>query len=451
MNALLREVRFLLGLKSVVAAMVALLALTAVAVGAGLVEVARQEAAIARIGPQQASDVAAITDWVSREKDPGSAAYYTFHATSDPPSDLAFAAIGARDVSPFVLRVRALGLEAQLYEGEIGNPEAALPGRFDFAFVLVYLAPLFVILLFHDLRSGEREAGRLRALEASVGAPSALWGPRLIVRALGLFLALALPFFVGALVAGTALWKVGAVLVVVLAYLAFWIVLCLVVARAARSSLANAMTLAAAWMTLTLIVPAIGHVAINSAIPLRQGMELGQTQRTAVHRAWDIPKAETMDAFFRTHPQWRDTPPLTEAFHWKWYFAFHQVGDELAGDLSRQYRQGVLERATWSERLGLVTPGVATQLALHRLAATDPAAQIAYQDRIRAFHGALRRFFYPYLFEDRPFGRADFARAPEYRSAPAVGSWPLSLLAGVLLTTLLVGGIGFVRRRKEPF
>lgn len=451
MNALLREARFLLGLKSVVAAMVALLALTAVAVGAGLVEVARQEAAIARIGPQQASDVAAVTDWVSREKDPGSAAYYTFHATSDPPSDLAFAAIGARDVSPYVLRVRALGLEAQLYEGEIGNPEAALPGRFDFAFVLVYLAPLFVILLFHDLRSGEREAGRLRALEASVGAPAALWGPRLIVRALGLFLALALPFFVGALVAGTALWKVGAVLVVVLAYLAFWIVLCLVVARAARSSLANAMTLAAAWMTLTLIVPAIGHVAINSAIPLRQGMELGQTQRTAVHRAWDIPKAETMDAFFRTHPQWRSTAPLGEAFHWKWYFAFHQVGDEQAGDLSRQYRQGLLERATWSERLGLVTPGVATQLALHRLAATDPAAQIAYQDRIRAFHGALRRFYYPYLFEDRPFGRADFARAPQYRAAPAIGSWPLSLLAGVLLTTLLVGGIGFVRRRKEPF
>ncbi|ATC31548.1 DUF3526 domain-containing protein [Caulobacter vibrioides] len=449
MNALLREARFLLGLKSVVAAMVALFALTAVAVSAGLVEVARQEAAIARIGPQQASDVAAITDWVSREKDPGSAAYYTFHATSDPPSDLAFAAIGTRDVSPYVLRVRALGLEAQLYEGEIGNPEAALPGRFDFAFVLVYLAPLFVILLFHDLRSGEREAGRLRALEASVGASSALWGPRLTVRALGLFLVLALPFLVGAFVAGTAPWKVGAVLVVVLAYLAFWIVLCVVVARAARSSLANAMTLAAAWMTLTLIVPAIGHVVINSAIPLRQGMELGQTQRTAVHRAWDIPKAETMDAFFRTHPQWRNTAPLGEAFHWKWYFAFHQVGDELAGGLSRQYRQGVLERAAWSERLGLVTPGVATQLALHRLAATDPAAQIAYQDRIRAFHGELRRFFYPYLFEDRPFGRADFARAPEYRAAPAAGSWPVALLGGVVLMTALVGGVGLVRGRRE--
>lgn len=111
MNALLREARFLLGFKSAVAAMVALFALTAVAVSAGLVEVVRQEAAIVRIGPQQAFDVAAVTDWVSQGKDPGNAAYYTFHVMLDPPSDLAFAAIGTRDVSPYVLRVRVLGLE----------------------------------------------------------------------------------------------------------------------------------------------------------------------------------------------------------------------------------------------------------------------------------------------------------------------------------------------------
>lgn len=447
MNSLLREVRFLLSLRSVVLAICCLFLLTAVSVGAGLAEIARQRATIARIEPQQKADVAAVAAWASKGRDPGDAAYYTFHATWDPPSDLAFAAIGTRDVSPYVLRVRALGLEAQLYEGEIGNPEAALPGRFDFAFVLVYLAPLFVILLFHDLRSGEREAGRLRALEASVGSTFELWGARVAVRAAGLFLALAIPFLVGAALAGTAPWKIGAVLAVVLAYLAFWIVLCLVVARAARSSLANAMTLAAAWMTLTLIIPAIGHVAINSAVPLQQGMELGVKQRTAVHRAWDIPKSETMDAFFRTHPEWKDTAPLTEAFHWKWYFAFHQVGDETAGDLARRYHDGVLERAAWSERLGLVTPGVATQLALHRLAATDPAAQIAYQDRIRAFHGQLRGFYYPYLFRDKPFDRADFDRAPAFQPAFDAGTWPGLLLAGVIVMTSLVAGFGWLRSK----
>lgn len=446
MNALLRETRFLLGLRSAVLAIVGLFLLTAVAVSAGLVEVARQEATIARIAPQQAADVAAIAGWVSRDKDPGNAAYYTFHATWDPPSDLAFAAIGTRDVSPYVLRVRALGLEAQLYEGEIGNPEAALPGRFDFAFVLVYLAPLFVILLFHDLRSGEREAGRLRALETSAASARALWAARVAVRAAGLFLALAAPFVIGALVAGTAAWKTGAVLTIVLAYLAFWIVACLVIARAVRSSLANAMTLAAAWMTLTLLIPAIGHVVINTAVPLRQGMELSLQQRTAVHRAWDIPKSETMDAFFNRHPEWKDTTPLTGAFHWKWYFAFHQVGDEAAGDLARRYHDGVLERSTWSERLGLVLPGVATQLALHRLADTDPAAQIAYQDRVRAFHGQLRRFYYPYLFRDLPFDRADFARAPVFQPSAAGGTWPGALLAGIVFVTAVVGGASLARR-----
>lgn len=448
MTSLLREARFLLSLRSAALAIACLFLLTAVAIGAGLVEVARQEAAIARISPQQKADVAAVAAWASKGRDPGDAAYYTFHATWDPPSDLAFAAIGTRDVSPYVLRVRALGLEAQLYEGEIGNPEAALPGRFDFAFVLVYLAPLFVILLFHDLRSGEREAGRLRALEASVGSTFGFWGARVAVRGAGLFIALAIPFLVGAAVAGTSVWKAAAVLTVILAYLAFWIVLCLVVARAARSSLANAMTLAAAWMALTLILPAIGHVVINSAIPLRQGMELGVKQRTAVHRAWDIPKSETMDAFFRTHPEWKDTASLTEAFHWKWYFAFHQVGDEAAGDLARRYHDGVLERAAWSERLGMVTPGVATQLALHRLAATDPAAQIAYQDGIRAFHGQLRRFYYPYLFRDKPFDRADFDRAPAFQPTSEDGSWPGALLAGVVLMTCLVGALGVLRSRR---
>ena len=47
------------------------------------------------------------------------------------------------------------------------NPELALPGRFDFSFVLVFLAPLFVIALFHDLTSAERESGRWRTLAAS--------------------------------------------------------------------------------------------------------------------------------------------------------------------------------------------------------------------------------------------------------------------------------------------
>lgn len=59
-----------------------------------------------------------------------------------------------------MLRVRALALHAQFHESEVFNPELALAGRFDLAFVLVYLVPLFLIALLYDQVSSERQAGR---------------------------------------------------------------------------------------------------------------------------------------------------------------------------------------------------------------------------------------------------------------------------------------------------
>ncbi|MDR8085506.1 ABC transporter permease, partial [Acinetobacter baumannii] len=82
-------------------------------------------------------DVASVARRYPQTPEGGSQAYYTFYATWDPPSDAAFLALGLRDGAPHVLRVRALGLQAQLYEGEVFNPELALAGRFDFAFVLI--------------------------------------------------------------------------------------------------------------------------------------------------------------------------------------------------------------------------------------------------------------------------------------------------------------------------
>ena len=130
------ELRLLLRQRIAVPTLVLVLFLSAAAVWAGMAEVARQHDIIARIKPQQVEDVNAVRSWASKDGDAGNAAYYTFHATWDAPSPLAFAALGQRDVAPFVLRVRALALESQINEGENYNAEMALPGRFDWAFVL---------------------------------------------------------------------------------------------------------------------------------------------------------------------------------------------------------------------------------------------------------------------------------------------------------------------------
>lgn len=414
MTLLAHELRLLLRQRLSAFALILLTLLAAAAVWAGVAEVSRQRVAIAAIPAAQAEDIGAVADYVVRTQDAGSAAYYSFHPTWDAPAPLAFAALGMRDVSPYILRVRALGLEAQIYDGDTFNPELALPGRFDFAFVLVFLSPLFVIALFHDLVSGEREAGRQRTLDALPRGGAALWRRRTGVRLALLWSALAVPFAIGATIEGVAFGTGLIVVAVTAAYILFWIGVAALVSRWRWSSVANAASLAAVWLVLALVLPTLGNVVINRIVPVSQGAEIALAQREAVNHAWDIPREDTMRRFYARHPEWASSPPLGTEFHYKWYLAFHQNGDESVADQVRTYRHGLERRDATARALGWVLPSVGVQALLTRLADTDLSGQLAYQDRIRAFHARLRRFYYGYLFTDRPFGRADFGRAPRF-------------------------------------
>ncbi|MFK3737209.1 ABC transporter permease [Massilia sp. TN1-12] len=447
MSALSFELRLLWRSRASMAALLLLLLLSSLAVWSGLHEVARQRQTIARVGPLNEQDVAAVARTRGDSPNGGEAAYYTFYTTADPPSDAAFLAIGMRDVSPYVLRVRALGLQAQLYDGETFNPELALAGRFDFAFVLIYLAPLFVITLLHDVVSGERQAGRLRMLLALPhGARS--WRRRVLLRGALVFACLALPACVGMLAASTGAAVAGVVLATTAAYLAFWTGISLLIASRGWRSVANATALMGAWAMLTLVLPALANVMLTRAVPVHQGVDLMMAQRQAVHGAWEVPREETMRKFFAGHPEWRDTAPLPSRFHWKWYFAFHQLGDESVAAQARDYRAGLAARQEWSERLGWLLPGVGAQAVLHRLAGSDLPAQLAYQDRIAAFHRRIREFYYPYLFNDRPFRADDYARRPVYDARPADAAYPTAGIAALCALAVLVFAWGLARLRR---
>lgn len=448
MSGLAHEWRLLARSRLALAALALLLVLSALAVLSGTREIAREHRTIARLALLQQQDMAAQARKALKDGDAGSAAYYTFHATWDPPSSAAFLATGLRDAAPYVLRVRALALQAQLHEGEHFNPELALAGRFDFAFVLVYLAPLFLIALLHDLVSGERRAGRLGTLLSLPGAGRALWLRRAGLRMALVFAGLVLPVLVGAAVNGMAPAALATALLATAAYLAFWGGLALLVATRRGSSAAHATALMGCWAVLTLVVPTLANVALTRAVPARQGVELMLAQRQAVHGAWDLPREATMAQFFRTHPEWQHTAPLPAGFHWKWYYAFQQLGDESVAPQVAAYRDSLLARQRWTTRLGWLLPGVGVQAALHRQADTDLQAQLAYQDRIAGFHARLRGFYYPYLFDARRFGASDFAAQPRFESTAPAAPMPVASLGGLLLwgaLMLLLGATCRVR------
>lgn len=408
------EWTLLLRSKVAVVGLALLAALTVASLISGVQRIDSQRQAIARIAGLQAEDMAALVAKNGASQDAGTAAYYSFHPTWNPPSPLAFAAVGMRDVAPFVLRVRALGLEAQIHDGDAFNPELALAGRFDFAFLLTFLAPLFVIVLFHDLRSAERESGRERTLASLPGSLTRLYGRRAVVRGLALSVCMGVPFAVVAIQQGVPAPQIVGVLALMVTYLAFWVAVALLVAWRSWASSTNAATLAAVWVTVALVLPALSNVAIERAIPVEQGAEIARAQREAVNGAWDIPREDTMQRFYAKYPEWSESAPLGTAFHYKWYLAFHQNGDDAVAPMSAAYREGIEKRTKAANSLGWVLPPVGLQAVLTRMAGTDMQAHLAYQDRIRAYHGELRRFYYGFLFGDKPFLEEDYGRAPEF-------------------------------------
>jgi ABC-2 type transport system permease protein len=417
-----RELRLLARERTVLAAWLAVLLLSALALWAGQTEVHRQRATIARLLEADRQDREAV---LQTQKDWGGAAYASFHLSFDPPSNFAFAALGRRDELAWKHRVRMLALEGQIHERDAGLPQAALIGRFDFAFFAAHVLPLVLIVLLHDLRSRERVAGRLELLEATAGQAGSVWHWRAGLRAGGVFLAAALPLWLAGGLEGTAVATLAAASGALAAHTLFWTAVAAAVAAWRQPGEVLLAALLGLWMLLAVVLPGAGRLAIDRALPLPAGAEIVMTQREAVNDAWDLPKAATMDAFVDRHPQWAAYRAVERPFEWKWYFAFQQVGDQKAEALSAAYTAGRRRRDHLAAWLALATPPVLLERTLQGLARTDLKASLAYEARVRDFHAALRRFYYPRLFRNEPFERQALQTLPQFPGVPAPSAGPL--------------------------
>jgi ABC-2 type transport system permease protein len=356
---------------------------------------------------------------------------------------------GVRDLVPEVVWVRLLGLEGQLYESDLGNPLLQALGGFDLAFVWCALAPLALLVLAHDALSREREHGRLALLAAQGQSLARLVVVRLAVRTVAVGLAGSAAFVAGLVWlkippdAAAAGWLGAA-----WAHLFCWAGLAAVIVACARTvagSLAAALTL---WVLAVVLIPALLNLALVTAYPVREGLELTVRQRQESHAAWDKPRAETMEKFFVHNPDWSGTPPVEGRFAWRWYYAMQEMGDQSVAAESQAYRDNLRARQAVLTRLAWLAPSAYAQLALSARAGTDLDAHLAYLDRVRAFHGELKRHFYPLFFAEAKITPADYARFPRYEPAAPVAAAPsvLPLLAVGALALAVAGGLAALRR-----
>ena len=409
MQGLRRELLFLFRSKTAAAVLAAGFLMAVFAVVTGLQETAGQKEEIARL---QVLDQADRVSVLAEQSDYGGVAYYSFHLTYDAPSSLAFAALGQRDTLPWKHRIRMLALEGQIYESDAGNPALAKTGRFDFAFLGAFILPLLITLLLFDLRASERRAGRHDLLEVTGGAR--IWFIRLGVRCGSLYVLILLPFIVGAVLSKTSFSLILAVSGMVLLHITFWAILGYLVSRASLSAPVCASVLVGVWLTLSFLIPALGDVLIEQAIPSTDGGEIMLAQREAVNDAWDLPKSATMQAFLERHPEWEPYGQVERPFEWKWYYAFQQVGDQKVEELSKAYRDAALQRYRMAGSVALASPPALFMRVMNRMADTDLLGFLSYEQRVRDFHAQLRRFYYPLLFRPSDFDANIFKSLPVF-------------------------------------
>lgn len=407
-----RELFFLLQQKNTLILLTFAFALSTFSVTTGLLEINKQQQTIQRLVELDKVDRQGVLDKYTGY---GSQGYYSKHLVYSTPSNLAFAAIGQRDVMAWKHRIKILALEGQIYETDAGNPELAYVGRIDFAFIISVLAPLLVILLLHDIRASERDNGRYDLLLTTSKHPNRLWLIRAFVGAFSLTIVLIAPFVISAFIADSQPVDTLIVSLICAGQIAFWAIVCHWVGKVSATAPKLATMLLGIWLLTTIIIPVAGDKFIAYAVETPKGGDIVLAQREAVNAAWDLPHERTFEPFIKRHPQWRNYVEMSAVFDWKWYFAFQQVGDQSVEEMSQSYRNAIIRKNELAGIVAWLSPAMLVQRSLTRTAHTDTLAMLEYEQSIRDFHTELRQFYYPFLFKGIEYKRDALKERPEFR------------------------------------
>lgn len=351
--------------------------------------------------------------------DVGEVGYYVFHNIYHSPDEWSFIALGNRLVTPYVQRIRLLGLQGQLYDGESHHPEYVMLGGFDYAFWLVFFAPLLCIALLHDLKASEHQAQRLLFLQSLTAQPALFWCQRVVSRWLLIALTFSLPVIGFTAIHGLSLPPLLQVLVITLLYTLLWTWLCAAFSLRTRALNANlnALALTSLWLLSCIVLPNLAQLWLHHRYPVQDGSQIALQHRQAVHGAWDLPKTDTLTPFYALYPQWQDTTPITGHFHWKWYYAFQHMADVKLAPQVAAREQALMQRDQSSSMLSYFLPAVWVQRSLENIAYSNVSDLLAHRQRITAFHTQLRHDAYPYLFKEKQFTTESFGNMPVFENA----------------------------------
>lgn len=296
------------------------------------------------------------------------------------------------------------------------NPLQLAAGRFDLAFVVIFLIPLFLLALTYNLLSLEREQGTLALLRSQ---PIFLGWRFLLKVFLRSGLLIAICCLTAAIAAGseepgpTAFW-----IATVIGYGAFWAALTLWVNSCGYNSATNATILTVCWVLAVAIIPAILQMEVNTVRPAPSRLEL-----LAVVREQSIDQRRDgkplAKAFYSEHPELlpaghREAPYDTAIAG----TMTHIEQDRRTLPLEAKFDDSLARRQEWVSTFRFLSPAILVSEALQDCAGTGLTRHRHYKEQVRAFRSQWLAWFHPRIFRKMTLQPAEFDMMPRFVYRP---------------------------------
>ena len=364
-----------------------------------------------------------------------------------PPAALGALAIGQSDLNPYYFKVSTYSKQTFLSSDEIENPVHLLAGRFDIAFVILYLFPLVILAFSYNLVSSEKESG---TLAMTMSQPVTLFGIVLMKVTLRAFFILVLAVSVSitaAAIGGTNLTSEGAGLRLLFwigitaAYGVFWFVTAIAVNALGRSSASNAIMLAGIWLLFLVVIPSVLNVAVVSAYPVPSRVELIQAMRVAGENA-TRQSSKLLANYLEDHPELAG--PRKNAGEIPDYgtllVAVNEATERDVQPVLDRFDEQLARQQQLVDRLRYLSPAIIAQSAFNDLAGSSGHRYNHFLTQVNQYHRRWRDFFVPRILKKEPFSPDDIDKLPTFsfqeEDISAVRWRLLEALAGL---SLLVG------------
>lgn len=340
-----------------------------------------------------------------------------------PALPLAPIAAGQSDMMADYYRVSYRSRVKFMYDSEVENPWNLLSGRFDLAFVLVYLFPLLIFATSFNMLSSERDQGTLRMLLSQPLTLTRLMLAKVTLRAAFMCgLAVGVPTLVLAVFrpeafAPSNLPLVTMLAAMVVAYGFFWFALCTLANAFIRSSAANALVLVGSWVILVLVVPVLLNLAVAAASPAPSRTELATQTRLVtidgLNRYNDLLSddyryTETKEALLPKNGRLEVSPRL------RGFYLMNRDVDDRIQPLLDEFDAQIAGQQHLVDRFGLLSPAVVLNEGLASIAGNGSRRYREFQRQVIAFHEAWKAFFLPRVINGTAIVEADFSRYPQW-------------------------------------